>query len=63
MKRRNEKGVAMTEMLLLIPVAILMWGGIDYFRMGYVRRLETLAKAHDVGWKLAYSNVGSCFEC
>ena len=61
MTRRREKGVAMTEMLLLIPVAILMWGGIDYFRQGYVRRLETLAMAHSVGWKLAYSNDGSCF--
>jgi hypothetical protein len=51
----------MTEMVLLLPVMILMWAGIDYFRAGYARRLESLAKAHQVAWKLAYSNDGSCF--
>jgi hypothetical protein len=61
MRRRSEKGVAMTETLLVIPVALLMWAGIDYFRAGYVRRLETLAMAHQTAWKLAYSNDGSCF--
>jgi hypothetical protein len=61
LKRRNSRGVAMTETLLVIPVALLMWAGIDYFRRGYVRRLETLAKSHEVAWKLAYSNDGSCF--
>jgi hypothetical protein len=60
-KRRSERGVAMTETLLVIPVALLMWSGIDYFRRGYVRRLETMAMAHQAGWKLAYSNDGSCF--
>ena len=38
-----------------------MWVGIDYFRSGYARRLETLAKSHEAAWKLAYSNDGSCF--
>jgi hypothetical protein len=61
MRRRNEKGAAMAEMVLLAPVMILMWVGIDYFRSGYARRLETLANAHQVAWKLAYSNDGSCF--
>jgi hypothetical protein len=51
----------MAEMVLLAPVMITMWVGIDYFRSGYTRRLETLAKSHDVAWKLAYSNDGSCF--
>src|SRR5438093_1233554 len=48
-------------MVLLAPVMILMWVGIDYFRAGYARRLESLKKAHEVAWKLAYSNDGSCF--
>jgi hypothetical protein len=61
LKRRSERGVAMTEFLLVVPVAVLMWAGIDYFRRGYVRRLETLAMAHQTAWKLAYSNDGSCF--
>jgi hypothetical protein len=51
----------MAEMVVLLPVMILMWVGIDYFRSGYARRLETLANAHQVAWKLAYSNDGSCF--
>ena len=51
----------MAEMCLLAPVMILMWFGIDYFRSGYARRLESLAKAHQTAWKLAYSNDGSCF--
>ncbi len=59
--RNRQKGAAYAEMVLLAPVMILMWVGIDYFRSGYSRRLETLAKAHEVAWKLAYSNDGSCF--
>ena len=51
----------MAEMVLLAPVMILMWVGIDYFRSGYSRRLETLANAQQVAWKLASSNDGSCF--
>ena len=51
----------MAEMVLLAPVMILMWAGIDYFRAGYTRRLETLANSHQVAWKLASSNDGSCF--
>jgi hypothetical protein len=61
MKRRSDRGAAMAEMVLLAPVMITMWVGIDYFRSGYARRLETLAKSHEVAWKLAYSNDGSCF--
>jgi hypothetical protein len=59
--RNRQKGAAYAEMVLLAPVMILMWVGIDYFRSGYARRLETLSKAHEVAWKLAYSNDGSCF--
>jgi hypothetical protein len=61
MKLRSEKGAAYAEMVLLAPVMILMWVGIDYFRSGYSRRLESLAKSHAVAWKLASSNDGSCF--
>jgi hypothetical protein len=61
MRRRRTRGAAMAEMVLLAPVMITMWIGIDYFRSGYARRLETLANAHQTAWKLAYSNDGSCF--
>lgn len=62
MRRRNrQRGAAMAEMVILAPVMILMWFGIDYFRSGYARRLEALADSHKRAWALAYSNDGSCF--
>jgi hypothetical protein len=51
----------MAEMVLLAPVMILMWFGIDYFRSGYARRLEAINESHAKAWALAYSNDGSCF--
>jgi hypothetical protein len=51
----------MAELVLLAPVMITMWIGIDYFRAGYARRLDALAKAEGAAWKLASSNDGSCF--
>jgi len=51
----------MAEMVLLAPVMILMWVGIDYFRSGYARRLEAINESHGKAWALAYSNDGSCF--
>ena len=59
--KRSDRGAAYAEMVLLLPVMILMWAGIDYFRSGYARRLESLGKAHAMAWKLASSNDGSCF--
>ncbi len=61
MRLRSERGAAMAEMVLLAPIMILMWMGIDYFRQGYARRLDALAQSHAQAWKLAYSNDGSCF--
>lgn len=61
MRRNRQRGAAMTEMVLLAPVMILMWVGIDYFRSGYARRLEAIADSHQKAWALAYSNDGSCF--
>ena len=62
MRVRSERGAAMAEMVLLAPIMILMWMGIDYFRAGYARRLDALAQSHAQAWKLAYSNDGSCFQ-
>jgi hypothetical protein len=60
-RRHSQRGAAMAEMCLLAPVAILMWFGIDYFRSGYARRLESIANSHKSAWTKAYSNDGSCF--
>jgi hypothetical protein len=58
---RRQRGAAMAEMVLLAPVMILMWMGIDHFRAGYARRLEAMAQAHAAAWQQASSNDGSCF--
>ena len=51
----------MVEMVILLPVMITMWFGIDYFRSGYARRLTALGTSQTRAWKLAQSNDGSCF--
>jgi len=59
--RNRQRGAAMAEMVLLAPVMILMWVGIDYFRSGYARRLEAISESQRKAWAAAYSNDGSCF--
>jgi hypothetical protein len=59
--RRRVRGAAMAEMVLCAPIMILMWAGVEYFRRGYARRLETMAQSHAEAWQKAYSNDGSCF--
>jgi hypothetical protein len=61
LRRRRTRGVAMTEFLVGLPMLILMWAGIDYFRQGFARRLETLNQSHAEAWAKAYSNDGSCY--
>jgi hypothetical protein len=59
--RRRTRGAAMVEMLLAVPVMISLWVGVDYFRQGYARRLETMSQSHSDAWAKAYSNDGSCY--
>jgi len=51
----------MTEFLVGLPMMILLWAGIDYFRAAYKARLETLNWSHSEAWAKAYSNDGSCY--
>ena len=60
-RKRRQRGTAMTEMLLGLPLMILMFAGVDYFRVGYAKRLETMSQSHGEAWAKAYSNDGSCF--
>lgn len=60
--RRRTRGAAMAEAAICLPVMILMWAGVDYFRRGYARRLDTLSQAHAAAWEKAYSNDGSCYS-
>lgn len=57
----RQRGAAMTEFVLLVPVMIMMWMGIEYFRSGYARRLDALARSQTQAWTLAYSNDMSCY--
>jgi Flp pilus assembly protein TadG len=61
-RHRRQKGAAMAEMCIVLPLLILMWFGIDYFRSGYARRLQAIAESHQKAWALAYSNDGSCYS-
>ncbi|HEY2748861.1 MAG TPA: hypothetical protein VGL86_29775 [Polyangia bacterium] len=58
---RRSRGVAMTEFLVGLPMMILLWAGVDYFRVAYAKRLETLNMSHSEAWAKAYSNDGSCY--
>ncbi len=58
---RRTRGAAMAEMALTLPMMILMWAGVDYFRQSFARRMETLSQSHAAAWALAYSNDGSCY--
>jgi hypothetical protein len=60
--RQKQRGAAMTEFVLLMPVIIAMWMGIEYFRSGYARRLEALGQSQTAAWKLAYANDLSCYK-
>lgn len=51
----------MTEMLIGLPLMILLFAGVDYFRMGYARRLQTMSMSHAAAWEKAYSNDGRCY--
>ena len=58
---RRTRAVAMTEFLVGLPMMILLWAGVDYFRTAYARRLDVMSQSHAAAWQKAYSNDGSCF--
>ncbi len=58
---RRTRATAMTEFLVGLPVLILLWAGVDYFRQGFARRLQTMSQSHSDAWQKAYSNDGSCY--
>ena len=58
---RKQRGAIMLEFLIIIPAAMLMFYGIDYFRSTFVRRLTALNQSQATAWHLASSNDGSCY--
>src|SRR6266508_1654066 len=61
-RNRRNRGAAMAEFVVAAPVMILLWFGVNYFRQGYARRLQTMSDAHAEAWAKAYSNSGECFR-
>ena len=60
-RRSRQRGAAMVEMVIVMPFLLTLWMGIEYFRAGYLRRLDALSRAQVTAWSLAMSNDGSCF--
>lgn len=58
----RTRGAAMAEFVIATPMMILLWFGINYFRQGYARRLDTMSRSHAEAWAKAYSNNGECFK-
>jgi hypothetical protein len=52
----------MAEFVVAIPVMLMLWFGVSYFRQGYARRLQALSDVHADAWAKAYSNDDSCFK-
>ncbi len=59
--RRRQRGAVMVEVVIMLPMLLLIWAGVDYFRAAYARKLDSIGRAQAQAWKLAYSNDGSCF--
>ncbi len=50
----RERGAALTETVVLIPVLLLGWAGVDYFRAGYTRRMQALSLASHGAWRRSF---------
>ena len=51
----------MAEFLVGLPIIVVLWAGVEYFRVGYARRLDTMNQSHSEAWEKAYSNDGKCY--
>jgi hypothetical protein len=68
MERRKTKrkfsrgrGAVMAEVVITLPVTLVLWKGIDYFRGGYMARIDALSQARNGAFSLAHDNTGKCF--
>ncbi len=61
-RRRRERGVIALELILVtIFVLVIIWWGIDYFRISYRQRLTALGESQTKAWALSYPNGPQCF--
>ena len=68
MQRRKQRrkfsrgrGAVMAEVVITLPVTLVLWKGIDYFRGGYMARIDALSQARNEAFSLAHDNTGKCF--
>ena len=47
---RNERGISMTEAVIVIPFFILVWMGLIFLHRTYIGRLEAQVEAHNVAF-------------
>jgi hypothetical protein len=55
---RDERGVSMTEGVIVIPFFIIIWMGLILFHRVYIGRLEAQVEAHNVAFSGAME--GTC---
>lgn len=56
--RRHQRGAAITEAAIMLPLYVLVLGGIVFFGQGYSLRLATQIAARHAVWQVA-NGVGS----
>jgi len=52
----------MTEFLVALPCALLLWFGVEYFRNGWARKLSAISASYDHAWSKSLSTDGSCLQ-
>lgn len=55
---RDERGIAMTEAVIVIPFFLIVWMGLIFLHNAYLGRLEAEVEAHNQAYQGAM--VGSC---
>ncbi|MCP4677201.1 MAG: hypothetical protein GY854_17135 [Deltaproteobacteria bacterium] len=55
---RDDRGIAMTEGVIVIPFFIIIWMGLIFLHGTYIARLEAQVEAHNVAYQGAM--IGQC---
>lgn len=55
---REERGIAMTESVIVIPFFLIVWMGLIFLHNAYIGRLEAQVEAHNQAYQGAM--VGNC---
>jgi len=58
--RTRERGIAMMEFVIVLPILIVLWAGCNYFFKSYYARLDVKHAARTEAWKRGVS--GDCSQ-